>query len=113
MKAIPHVTIPRDLTSARARTDILETAQTAQVSIPITKQEMLIWQQKHLWPERVNELHFDNIHFVLIDIDECTIGTQRCDVNAVCNNVLGSYNCTCNDGFHGNGTNCTGEYSYN
>ena len=71
-----------------------------------------MWQQKHLCPEHVNKLHSDNIHFVVIDIDECTIGIHGCDVDAVCNNILGSYNCTCNDGFHGNGTNCTGEYSY-
>ena len=90
----------------------METAQTALVSILITKQEMLMWQQKHLWPEHVNELHSDDIHFV-IDIDECTIGTHTCDVNAVCNNIIGSYNCTCKDSFHGNGINCTGEYSYN
>ena len=44
------------------------------------------------------------------DIDECMDGTHGCDVNAECNNTKGSYNCTCKDGFHGNGTNCTGNY---
>ena len=33
-------------------------------------------------------------------------------MNAECNNTEGSYNCTCEDGFHGNGTNCTGECYY-
>ena len=44
------------------------------------------------------------------DMDECMDGTHDCDVNAECNNTQGSYNCTCKDGFHGNGTNCTGNY---
>ena len=58
---------------------------------------------------RICEMNFIPIIFtVVIDIDECIDGTYRCDVNAECNNTLGSYNCTCKDGFHGNGTNCTG-----
>ena len=48
------------------------------------------------------------IHFVVSDIDECLNGTHGCDVNAECNNTLGSYKCTCKDGFQGNGTKCTG-----
>ena len=31
-----------------------------------------------------------------------------CDENAACNDTIGSYNCTCLDGFEGNGFNCTG-----
>ena len=50
---------------------------------------------------------------VVSDIDECTNGTHSCDVNAVCNNTWGSYNCTCKDGFYGDGINCTGNYLYN
>ncbi|XP_022794434.1 EGF-like repeat and discoidin I-like domain-containing protein 3 [Stylophora pistillata] len=41
------------------------------------------------------------------DLDECTVGTHECDENAECNNTLGSYKCTCKDGFQGNGINCT------
>ena len=51
---------------------------------------------------------------VVSDIDECTDGTYSCDVNAVCNNTRGSYNCTCKDGFYGDGINCTqGNYLRN
>ena len=46
--------------------------------------------------------------FITQDIDECLSGTHGCDVNAECNNTLGSYKCTCKDGFQGNGTKCTG-----
>ena len=48
-------------------------------------------------------------NFVVTDIDECLKEIHGCDVNAVCNNTLGSYKCTCKDGYEGNGTNCTGQ----
>ena len=34
------------------------------------------------------------------------------DVNAYCNNTVGSFNCTCNSGYTGNGTTCAGKYDY-
>ena len=42
------------------------------------------------------------------DIDECSIEND-CHQNALCNNTKGSYNCTCKDGFEGDGKNCTGK----
>ena len=42
------------------------------------------------------------------DIDECS-SANECHQNATCNNTKGSYNCTCKDGFEGDGKNCTGE----
>ena len=42
------------------------------------------------------------------DIDECS-SANECHQNATCNNTKGSYNCTCKDGFEGNGKNCTGK----
>ena len=50
--------------------------------------------------------------FVVLDEDECTNGTNNCSVNAVCKNTQESHNCTCKDGFHGDGMNCTGNYFY-
>ena len=44
---------------------------------------------------------------ILPDIDECAIGADMCDTNAFCNNMVGSYNCTCKNGFTGNGFNCS------
>ena len=41
------------------------------------------------------------------DVDECTDGSHNCSVNAWCNNMIGSFNCTCNLGFDGDGVNCT------
>ena len=43
-----------------------------------------------------------------LDIDECANNTDNCDVNAYCNNTVGSYNCTCHAGYTGNGTTCIG-----
>ena len=43
----------------------------------------------------------------LLDINEC-VGENSCDANATCLNTEGSYLCTCNPGFFGNGTFCKG-----
>ena len=39
----------------------------------------------------------------ILDIEECNRGLDNCDVNAKCLNNVGSYDCTCNDGFEGSG----------
>ena len=43
------------------------------------------------------------------DIDECTMGTDNCAPEATCTNTEGSFSCTCNQGYTGNGTVCTGK----
>ena len=43
-----------------------------------------------------------------LDINECD-EIMPCDGNATCMNTKGSYNCTCLEGFSGNGTVCTGK----
>ncbi len=45
---------------------------------------------------------------VLSDDDECVLGTDNCDVNAECTNTEGSFTCTCNPGFTGDGVFCEG-----
>ncbi|XP_028408855.1 uncharacterized protein LOC114531443 [Dendronephthya gigantea] len=40
------------------------------------------------------------------DIDECTIGTGKCDGQATCNNTIGSYSCGCDVGYVQNETMC-------
>ncbi len=47
----------------------------------------------------------------IIDIDECSTGGSNCDANAECNNTPGSFTCTCNQGYSGDGVNCVGKLS--
>ena len=42
------------------------------------------------------------------DIDECTLNLHYCDEQAMCNNTLGSFSCSCNTGWTGNGSSCEG-----
>ena len=50
------------------------------------------------------------IHTLLSDTDECSEGLNACDDNASCTNTQGGYNCTCNTGYAGNGSTCSGTY---
>ena len=43
-----------------------------------------------------------------VDIDECTPNNGGCSEQAVCSNTEGSYTCSCEDGFAGDGFTCTG-----
>lgn len=47
------------------------------------------------------------LFFAFTDIDECKTGPFNCDVNANCSDTLGSYQCTCNDGYTGDGETCS------
>ena len=47
--------------------------------------------------------------YYFADINECEIETHNCSSNAFCNNTKGSYICTCEPGYIGNGVNCTGK----
>jgi len=41
-------------------------------------------------------------------VNECTLNTDNCHAQATCRNSPGSFNCTCNLGYSGNGTFCEG-----
>lgn len=47
-----------------------------------------------------------------LDVDECLSNLDNCSNNATCTNTIGSFNCSCNRGYQGNGTTCIGEYLY-
>ena len=47
------------------------------------------------------------------DIDECLESLDNCDMDlANCTNTIGSFNCTCIDGFTGDGVNCTSKIEF-
>ena len=43
-----------------------------------------------------------------LDIINCGVD-DGCHDNATCNDANGNYTCACNEGFTGDGFNCTGE----
>ena len=49
-----------------------------------------------------------NGHFSDLDIDECD-SAGVCHENATCTNTVGSFACTCNDGYAGDGFSCSGK----
>ncbi|PFX11023.1 Latrophilin Cirl, partial [Stylophora pistillata] len=100
---MPSVTIPWDLTTARVKMGFMEMELAAQKQTTLKTAHMVV---KHTWGKR-EAFQINLTHFDALDLDECASGTHGCDVNAECNNILGSYNCTCIYGFNGNGTNCT------
>ena len=48
---------------------------------------------------------------IVIDINECDVGTDNCHPNATCMDSVGSFECSCNSGFTGSGVTCLGEFS--
>ena len=51
--------------------------------------------------------------FILTDVDECALGTDNCHPNfATCMNTPGSFDCSCNSGFTGNGVDCAGMHTH-
>lgn len=45
----------------------------------------------------------------IIDIDECSLKTDNCHKDATCSNTYASFECTCNNGFKGDGVSCKGK----
>ena len=60
------------------------------------------------WHLSVFTLFFQkSLESILLDFDECE--ESPCGLNATCNNTEGSYICSCNSGYVGDGLQCSGE----
>ena len=58
------------------------------------------------WSERM----IDNVYAMVcfhVDINECESNTDNCNENADCTNTEGSFTCSCNPGYTGDGVSCT------
>ena len=44
-----------------------------------------------------------------INVDECDRNTHNCASEATCTDTEGSFDCDCNDGYEGDGFQCTGK----
>ena len=54
---------------------------------------------------------FRHVYLLNSDIDECSHGFDNCSDYAYCTNTFGGHNCTCNDGYTGDGYYC-GKFHY-
>ena len=72
--------------------------------------------------QRATSFKFSPVSFIIIqsvflisnisispDIDECSVFPSICDINAICRNSEGSYQCSCKEGFAGDGKACKGK----
>ena len=46
---------------------------------------------------------------IYTDVDECNAGTDNCAEQALCMDTDGSFTCTCNTGYTGDGMTCSGK----
>ena len=53
--------------------------------------------------------NFIDLLCLTTDINECDKITLSCDSNASCTSSNGSFSCSCNDGYTGDGMTCSGK----
>lgn len=54
----------------------------------------------------------NNCSTFILDIDECDLSTDACAINATCSNTEGSYECSCDIGFTGDGRTCSELFNF-
>jgi hypothetical protein len=53
-------------------------------------------------------MKYSKLQITLLDENEC-VTESPCLTNATCNNTEGSYTCTCDTGYSGDGFSCDGK----
>ena len=53
---------------------------------------------------------YSNVLKIISDINECAMDDDDCSANAHCTNTPGSFDCTCDQGYSGNGVTCIGKW---
>ena len=54
-------------------------------------------------------MYVTDVNTCVSDVNECADGVHTCHSHASCQDTEGSFRCTCNYGFTGNGTTCVGK----
>ena len=47
----------------------------------------------------------------VVDVDECVLGLDNCHSNAYCTNYEYGFNCTCHNGYYGDGVDCESRFN--
>ena len=94
----------------------LKVVTTLLVALSVTVNVVMNWKRM----KRVAEVSVCNINLkssniiicicsCITDINECFNNSLICHPLASCMNTAGSYNCSCNSGYTGDGVTCTGK----
>ena len=82
------------------------------VNVIMAMKRMEQFAQVRQWNIRFAACALCYVMFCFLDIDECQMELHDCAENATCLDTEGSYECTCDPGFTGDGFNCTSMCMY-
>ena len=63
----------------------------------------------YMMHEKCRQCFINEIYLLSPDLNECVNETHDCHKKSTCTNIDGSFTCSCNPGYFGNGTYCQGK----